>query len=385
MMPQHVRQIDDSAPRRGHSIPRLEWFDQVRPREHEWLVDGILPLDGLAVLYGESSAGKSCVALDWGLRIASGMAVMDRPTRRAGIAYVAAEGASGVRKRVAAWRQQHGVAGSQPFAIIGGGVDLRTATSTDLDALIGVLKQSLATFEAAGAPLGVVIVDTLASATPGAVETTAEGMGAALHALRRLSEEAGSLVLFVHHTGHTETHRPRGWSGLIAAVDTSIEVARRRDTRTIKLRKQRDAEDDVLLGAFRLGEVSLDDTQSSSVVVDYVETSAIQRDAPSAQLKPSEQRMLDAIQHSLEKYAIPPPAAVLAASPGIQRCATRSVIARSFLAAASADPNGPHDGPPTDAQRQEIQRALAGLVRRNLIGQHKVSNKEAYIWLTTGL
>jgi hypothetical protein len=37
----------------------------------EWLIAGLVPQDGLVMLYGDPAAGKSFVALNWGLSIAT--------------------------------------------------------------------------------------------------------------------------------------------------------------------------------------------------------------------------------------------------------------------------------------------------------------------------
>jgi hypothetical protein len=38
-----------------------------------WLIDGMVPADGLGFIYGASQAGKSFLALDWALSVAAGI------------------------------------------------------------------------------------------------------------------------------------------------------------------------------------------------------------------------------------------------------------------------------------------------------------------------
>ena len=70
----------------------------------EWLIDRILPQGVLAALYGEPGAGKSFLALDWAMSVASGQPWFGGEVKAGAAVYVYAEGASGLKLRVRAWR-----------------------------------------------------------------------------------------------------------------------------------------------------------------------------------------------------------------------------------------------------------------------------------------
>src|SRR5688572_10978575 len=75
----------------------------------EWLVEGVIAVGALAGLYGPSGEGKSFLALDWALCVATGQNWQGRTVRRGPVVYVAAEGGRSIGKRVTAWMDAHKV------------------------------------------------------------------------------------------------------------------------------------------------------------------------------------------------------------------------------------------------------------------------------------
>src|ERR1700744_6409506 len=69
----------------------------------EWLIEGILPQGGLAVLYGPPGAGKSFLALDWSMSVDRGREWSGRQVRQGAALYICAERTSGLKQRVGAW------------------------------------------------------------------------------------------------------------------------------------------------------------------------------------------------------------------------------------------------------------------------------------------
>ena len=90
------------------------------------------------------------------------------------------------------------------------------------------LAESIA---AAGAVGGVVCIDTLNRAAPGADENSSQDMGLIIEAAKALQMALGGLVLLVHHTGKDAGKGLRGHSSLFAALDAAIEVSRDGDSR----------------------------------------------------------------------------------------------------------------------------------------------------------
>lgn len=75
----------------------------------EWIIRGVLPRAELAIIYGDSGAGKSFLALDICAAITRGVAWRERPTAAGRCVYVCAEGAGGFRTRLQAYAKDKGV------------------------------------------------------------------------------------------------------------------------------------------------------------------------------------------------------------------------------------------------------------------------------------
>lgn len=77
---------------------------------------------------------------------------------------------------------------------------------------------------------GLVIIDTLNRAAPGADENSSVDRGNIIASAKKLQNLIGGLVLFVHHSGKDKFKGLRGHSSLYAALDSAIEVIKT-DTR----------------------------------------------------------------------------------------------------------------------------------------------------------
>ena len=244
------------------------WFDDIElDPEAEWLISGVLPDKGLSTLWGDPGSGKSFLALDMALAVASGCDWFGKACVKGGVAYIAAEGGRGVKKRLVAYRNRFDVPRGLPFALIPAAVDLCTEDH-ETDALIAELQ------EVAGAmsePLRLVVIDTLSRAMAGGNENDSQDMGALIRNADRIREMTGAHVLFVHHGGKDRDKKTRGHSSLFGALDCAIEVTVNEISglRTAKIRKQKDGEDGACF-TFKLDVVELahssDDLVTSCVV-----------------------------------------------------------------------------------------------------------------------
>lgn len=179
-----------------------------------WMVRGVLPVEGLAALFGASGSGKSFLMLDIGCAVAGGdYEWFGRRVTQCPVTYVCLEGEAGIGKRVKAWSQHHNKPAPDALRFITQPFDL---LSDDVP--------ELAKAVIAGGAGGLVILDTLNRAAPGADENSSVDMGNLIAAAKQLQTLTGGLVLLVHHTGKDTTKGLRGHSSLYAALDGAIEV-----------------------------------------------------------------------------------------------------------------------------------------------------------------
>jgi hypothetical protein len=242
----------------------------------EWLVKSVLPKGGLAVLYGESGAGKSFAALDVACAIARGVPWRDLIVKKGRVTYVVAEGKAGFRQRVRAYAKYHEL----PLTELTLGIVADAPNLMEIDDALDLTKQILA---AGGADL--VIVDTLARAMPAGNENASEDMGRAIAHCQAIHGATGALVLLVHHSGKDTTKGARGWSGLRAAADAELEVTRNGDYRLLTTRKVKDGSDDREWG-FRLNVVGLGMDSDGDEITSCVVAPVERREQPATREKP---------------------------------------------------------------------------------------------------
>lgn len=167
----------------------------------QWLVPHEIPESGLTVLFGESGAGKSFVALDYALRIA----------QEAPVVYIPTEGEAGYRKRVAAWCQHNKKEEGALYFLFG-------AISLLEREILGLLLEDLMIIKPK-----LIVVDTLAMAMAGGDENSSRDMGIVMKACRAINYNLKTSVILVHHVGKAGVTE-RGSGALRGNADTMIRV-----------------------------------------------------------------------------------------------------------------------------------------------------------------
>jgi hypothetical protein len=216
----------------------LDELDNPGP-EHNWLVQGWLAANEVSVLAGASRSGKSFLALETGLCVAEARPLFGLKVKHGAVVYQAGEGATGVKKRLRAWRQHHGRVWTRetPFVLLQRPIDIYHSTE-EVDALIAEILAHAKVFED---PLRLVVIDTLATATPGADENSGRDMSTVLGNVARISDKCGCHVQLVHHL-NAAGGKLRGHTSVYANVGQVMLVERDEETgiRTVKLDKQKD-------------------------------------------------------------------------------------------------------------------------------------------------
>ncbi|MFA7596933.1 MAG: AAA family ATPase [Novosphingobium sp.] len=186
-----------------------------------WLVKGVLPQQGIGLLFGESGAGKTFLAIHAALCVATGAPFFGNRTKKGGVLYVAAEGGSSVVPRINA------AAGDMPE----GAAPIRVVTEApNLSrdgkpmALTATIDDAAEDFKQVGSRLALVVLDTWHAAMGGGDENSAADAGAALTPIREAAERHGVLVLVLHHPGKDTERGARGSTALPAAADAIVSL-----------------------------------------------------------------------------------------------------------------------------------------------------------------
>lgn len=181
--------------------------------EVSWLIPQLLEEESLMAIVGPPSSGKSFLATDLAVSLASQtpwMGIDDfTPERKCRVAYITPEGKRSTVARLAEQLEFRKINAND--------VELSVSTGT----LTGAGQEGYQ--ELINYDPDAVFIDTWARATPGVDENSASQVGSVISDLDMLREVSGCCVIFVHHTT-LEKERMRGTSALFGAVDTQLLV-----------------------------------------------------------------------------------------------------------------------------------------------------------------
>lgn len=219
------------------SIDELEALPPPR-----WLIPGMLTEGSLAAIYGAPESGKSFLAVDMAMAIASGLDWHGREVMPGGALYIAAEGAPGLGKRVRAWKLEHSAQEKHfGFALMRDDINFAPEKDTEVQAFTKAVVSEL------GQSLRLIIIDTLNQTAAGADENSAKDMGRYIASMKKLRDTTGATVVVIHHSGKDINKGMRGSTALLGAMDTTIEVERDKDGHSIKVsvQKQKDSDKEI--------------------------------------------------------------------------------------------------------------------------------------------
>ena len=216
----------------------LDYRDLQDLEDPEWLIEGVIPTGAggsRGLLYGKWGSGKSFVALDMAHAVATGTSWHGRPVKRKRVAYVAAEGAFGIKRRASAWARHHGFEALPRIQYVLDGVNLMSIANVDL--LLETLRETAPVYPA------LVVIDTLANSMPGGDENLTKDINLMMEGVGRIQAVTRGAVMLVHHQGYSEDNRARGSSSLPSHMDFIASVEKTGQHIAVKCKKQKDAED----------------------------------------------------------------------------------------------------------------------------------------------
>lgn len=229
----------------------------------EFLIDGLIETETLGLLFGDPGHGKSFVALELALCIATGTPFHGRAVKQGPVFVIVGEGLNGVKRRIAAWEKHHAVSLKDAPLFLSN----RPAQFLDKASAREVTQAVHAMAAQHGDP-AMIEIDTLArNFGPGDENQTSE-MGQFIAAIDDLKAEfPGCAALIVHHTGHSDKQRARGAMALKGALDCEYRVEKNRAVIKLINTKMKDAEPPKNI-AFELQTVELEGGASSAVLAE---------------------------------------------------------------------------------------------------------------------
>lgn len=229
----------DTSPRPIHSItsglygiPAPDLGQLVPPA---WIIKKHVVADSLAMLYGPSGVGKSFVALDMGLCVATGRPWQGFDVRPGLVLYVAGEGKAGINARIIAWCKFNGVdveSLRDTFIITSQPVPFLDVQRTN---------ELLVVIDGLPSMPVLIIVDTLNRNFGDGDENSTKDASRFIENLERVRRLTGACVMPVHHTGKGGTELARGSSTLRAAMDTEMYLKHGAGSIRLVCSKQKDA------------------------------------------------------------------------------------------------------------------------------------------------
>jgi hypothetical protein len=198
---------------------QLRRFDDLKiGTEPNYLVKGIIPRRGIAVVWGPPKCGKSFWTFDLVMHVALDWPYRERRVQQGPVVYCAFEGASGYSARAEAFRQRHLAQDHQPIELylLTEQIDL----AADHRLIIAAIQGQIAE----GRKPACVVLDTLNRSLAGS-ESSDKDMPLYLRAADAICEAFDCVVIIVHHCGIDGT-RPRGHTSLTGAADAQLAVKR---------------------------------------------------------------------------------------------------------------------------------------------------------------
>lgn len=179
--------------------------------EPEWLIEELIPVQGIGLAWGLSGSFKTCGIFDLMAATHRGVGWRDKAVKRGRSIMVVAEGEYFFPNRMRAYAQDRGIDVSELPAVVPRAVDLRS--SKDVAALAHELLK-----------LGAAQIwfDTLQQCAPSADENSVKDMGEVITNLKWLSRKLGCFAGVIHHAGKNIDKGARGSSAWRPAVDVEL-------------------------------------------------------------------------------------------------------------------------------------------------------------------
>ena len=201
-------------------IPLRELADStIKPR---WVLKHWFERDTITCIAGQPKHGKSFIAFDIGMHVASGMPWCGKRVEQGPVFVICGEGQGGTSRRTKGWLSKHPeVSKDVPFHVSNQSIQLDAAGAgaEKVKSIIeGMCKEHVVS-------PSMIIIDTLARSFPGD-ENKTEDMNTFVAALDTHLKAMDVALVIVHHSTKSGSDVLRGNSALRGALDGLIEVVK---------------------------------------------------------------------------------------------------------------------------------------------------------------
>ena len=185
------------------------------PKPAQWLIKHLIEKDTITELFGETTAGKSFLALDWCCSIATGQDWEGKKVRQGAVFYIAGEGYKGLLRRCKAWSLHHNVPlDNAPLAISSCPSAFLNEGNPQL------VMEAINALDDKFGPPALIVLDTLARNLGDGDENSNSDLGRFINIIdTQLRVLYGCNIIIIHHPGNGDKNRSRGGSCLPSAVD----------------------------------------------------------------------------------------------------------------------------------------------------------------------
>ncbi len=334
-----------------------------------YLVEHLIPREGLVVVWGPPKSGKTFWMFDVGMHVALGWEYRDRRVEAGAVVYVASEGERGLSARKEAFRLKRLADSASdkdpPFYLL----TTRLNLVADVEALIEAVRTQLDNERCV-----LIIIDTLNRTIAGS-ESKDEDMTAYVNAADRLREAFGATIAIIHHCG-VNGERPRGHTSLTGAADAQLATKREQNSRVIvEVEFMKDGpEGDEIHSRLSPVDVGLDDTGKmiTSCIIEPIEENPGAtggRRAQAPRLSAANNRALTLLVAAIARGGeVPPPDSHI---PQNTPCVVEDVWREAIYQGSVSNSDKP------DAKRKAFNR-----VARALVAGGQVGKSGKWVWPT---
>lgn len=181
----------------------------------EWLIDDYFEAKTISIIWGDTMAFKSFLALEICFCVAAGLDWHGQGVKQGAVLYICGEGANGIARRITGLRQKYSLWNEIPLFVSRGSRDM-----IELEAM----KEVISFGKSLKNQINLIMVDTVNRNFSGE-ENSSKDVAKAYKHLDMIKEQFDCSIAMVHHTGKSG-HIIRGSAAWVQNVDASYEMKR---------------------------------------------------------------------------------------------------------------------------------------------------------------